>query len=144
MSNLTVEIQQMDNWWHKLIFICNREVSLEQLVNLNISIEVLNLNLILSEELSIIPKIKYPIYVEEIIQKRFDNRDNIYVFQHIDILFDPILQTHPIRLFENMSKQNKLIILWPGIYKDGKLIYAESGHPEHFICSEFEGEIMTI
>lgn len=142
LPNLKIEIQKMENRWHKLLFLCQNEVLEGQLANLDTKIEVLNLNLMLSESLINTPKNKYPLYVEEIVQNLLHDSSKIYLLQHIEMLFDPILQTHPIRLLENVSKRNKLIVIWPGAYENGILIYAENGHPEYFICSDFEGKVI--
>ncbi|MGF9964512.1 BREX-3 system P-loop-containing protein BrxF [Bacillus rhizoplanae] len=136
------KIEQMNSWWHKLIFICNDECMIENVVNLSSDIEVLNVNLVLSESLITISKNKYPLYVEEILQRKLNNPSKIYLLQHIDILFDPVLQINPIRLLENISKRNKLMVIWPGVYKDEQLIYAENGHPEYYASGEFEGKVI--
>jgi hypothetical protein len=142
LANLKIEIQQMQNQWHKLLFLCNGGVLTEQLLSADKNIEVLNLNLLLSEALLEKTKSKYPLYVEEIVQNLTLDGSKTYVLQHIDILFDPVLQTHPIRLLENLSKRNRLIVIWPGTYENETFKYAESGHPEYFICSNFEGKVI--
>lgn len=133
----------MSSWWHKLIFIGNVESIAEQIASLNSDIEVLNVNLILSESLVTVSKNKYPLYVEEVMQHKINNPSKIYLLQYIDILFDPALQINPIRLLENISKRNNLIVIWPGVYKNGQLIYAENGHPEYYSNSKFEGKVIT-
>ncbi|MEV5114450.1 BREX-3 system P-loop-containing protein BrxF [Peribacillus frigoritolerans] len=142
LTNLKMEIQQMENQWHKLLFLCGECILDEQLLSLDKNIEVLNLNLLLSEALMDIPKIKYPFYVEEIVRNWFHDKTKTYFLQHIDILFDSVLQTHPIRLLENISKRNRIIVMWPGTYESGILKYAESGHPEYFTCADFEGKVI--
>lgn len=137
------EIENMSSWWHKLIFICNVESIVDQIVSLNSDIEVLNVNLILSESLVSVSKNKYPLYVEDVMQQKINNSSKIYLLQYIDILFDPVLQINPIRLLENISKRNKLIVIWPGVYKKEHLIYAENGHPEYYSNSNFEGKVIT-
>lgn len=142
LPKLNKEIQQMDSQWHKLFFICEEGVLIKQILNVNNNIEVVNLNLLLTKSLLDITKTKYPMYVEEIVRNMFPDQSKTYLLQHIEILFDPALQTHPIRLLENISKQIKIIAIWPGVYENGKLIYAESGHPEYFTCADFEGKVI--
>lgn len=142
LANLKIEIQQLKDQWHKLLFLSNNREFVNHLINTDKNIEVLNLNLLLSEALLDIPKSKYPLYVEDIIRKLFHDSTKTYVLNHIDILFDPALQTHPIRLLENISKLNMLVVIWPGTFENGLLKYAESGHPEYFICSDFEGKLI--
>ncbi|EDX56267.1 virulence associated protein [Bacillus cereus W] len=137
------EIENMSSWWHKLIFVCNVESIVDEIVSLNSDIEVLNVNLIISESLVSVSKNKYPLYVEDVMQYKINNPSKIYLLQYIDILFDPVLQINPIRLLENISKRNNLIVIWPGVYKKGQLIYAENGHPEYYSNSNFEGKAIT-
>ncbi|MGE0977109.1 virulence associated protein [Bacillus cereus] len=137
------EIENMSSWWHKLIFICNVESIVDRIVSLNSDIEVLNVNLILSESLVSVSKNKYPLYVEDVMQHKINNSSKIYLLQYIDILFDPDLQINSIRLLENISKRNNLIVIWPGVYKNGQLMYAESGHPEYYSNGNFEGKAIT-
>jgi len=143
LHNLKLELQQMENQWHKILFLCNDTGLERQLKKLEQRIEVLNLNRMLSELLINIPKKKYPLYVEEILQNFLNDQSKLYLLQHIEILFDPVLQINPVRLLENISKRNRLIIKWPGKYTNGILIYAESGHPEYFTCSDFEGKVIV-
>lgn len=142
--DLHAEIQKLDRYWHKLMFVCGNMDSDEVFQDLQEDIEILNINLIVSQGLMNIGRNKYPLYIEELIQTAMDNPNKIYGFTHIDILFDPVLQTNPVRLLENISKSRKLIILWPGEYKDGKLFYAESDHSEYFVCDDFQGNVIAL
>ncbi|HFT2185286.1 TPA: BREX-3 system P-loop-containing protein BrxF [Bacillus cereus] len=146
---LEKEITLMSNWWHKLIFMCaSNEVGTmeirEKIATLNEDIYTVNLNLIISEALANISEEKYPLYVEEVIRETFDNPFKIYVLQHIDILFDPVIKINPIRLLENISKKSKVIVMWPGEYKNNQLVYAQEGHPECFLSGSFEGKVILI
>jgi|SRR5699024_8704951 len=135
------EIDQMNERWNKLIFFCLGD--LDENLPSEVGIEEININLIVSEELIDVPKNRYSFNVLNIIQNQLGDKQKVYLFNHIDILFDPSLQINPVRLFENLSKENKIIVNWPGIYHDGKLVYAEYGHPEYFTCDDFEGEVIV-
>ncbi len=50
------------------------------------------------------------------------------VCHDIDLLFHPSLKIDPLALFRKVGRFTKLIVLWPGEYKDGVLSYAQ---PEH-------------
>jgi len=47
------------------------------------------------------------------------------------ILFDKELKQDPLRLLQRIARNRCVVASWNGSAKDGKLIYAESGHPEH-------------
>lgn len=138
-GSLANHINQFDAWYHKLVFLVNKNINTT--IPLLDQYEKIDVNRILSESLISIPKPKYPMYINEILEKVLKDQESIYVLQHIDILFDPALQINPVRLLENLSKTYKLIVEWPGRYIDGQLIYAEYGHPEYFYCQDFEGKI---
>lgn len=135
------EINQMDERWNKLIFLCSD--GLDENLPSDVGVEEININLIVSEELIDVPKNRYSFNVLNIIQNQLGDKQTVYLFEHIDILFDPSLQINPVRLFENLSKENKIIVNWPGIYKNGTLIYAEYGHPEYYTCDDFEGKVIV-
>lgn len=68
-------------------------------------------------------------YVNDIIKKY--SHDQIIVFSNLEVLFLPELQVDALRLFEDMSKDRTIIILWPGTYVDQTLYYAEPWHREY-------------
>lgn len=138
------DILHLNNWYHKLIYIVGDYTkNAKTLENLSVYKHI-NFNLLLSEKLLNIPRNKYPLYVEEFLEDYLEDQSNIYVLEMIDILFDPALQVHPLRLLENLSKTYSLIIIWPGKYFDSQLSYAEYGHPEFFSCKDFEGKVYVI
>jgi len=143
-NKLKEEIQQMNHWWHKLIFLCSRNENMNLSIPLLNEMNKVNVNKVLSEKLLHISKSKYPLHVEDMLQDVFKDTNQMYLLCHIDILFDPVLQIHPVRLLENISKSYKIIVEWPGRYKDNQLYYAEYGHPEYFSCRDFEGKVMFI
>ncbi len=141
IHSLKSDINNFHSWYHKLIFLVNRNENLHTTIPLLDEYKKVNVNRVLSENLVSLPKQKYPMYVEDILMQSLEDNEGVYILQHIDILFDPVLQIHPIRLLENLSKIYSLIVEWPGRYVDGQLIYAEFGHPEYFICQDFEGKV---
>ena len=53
------------------------------------------------------------------------------LLDHIEILFDPHLQVHPLRWLEQRAKDRDIVVIWPGEYDGQHLTYAAPGHPEH-------------
>jgi hypothetical protein len=63
----------------------------------------------------------------------------------IDLLFHPSLGLDPLVLFRRISRYTKLIVLWPGTYKDGVLSYAVPEHKHYRFWKNLEGiEIMGV
>jgi hypothetical protein len=57
----------------------------------------------------------------------------------IDILFYPFFNLDPLTLFRQISRHTRLIILWPGEYKDGILSYAQPEHKHYRYWKNLEG-----
>ncbi|PEK99500.1 BREX-3 system P-loop-containing protein BrxF [Bacillus sp. AFS017336] len=142
-DDLNQEISNLKYQYHKLLFLCNDNLLHNKILKENKEIQVVNVNLLLSELLLTISKKQYSLFVDEFLRKVFIDKEKIYVLDRINVLFDTSLQTNPVRLMENISKQHQLVVVWPGKYENGELIYAEQSHPEYFTCSNFEGKVIS-
>jgi hypothetical protein len=49
----------------------------------------------------------------------------------IDLLFEPRLSLNPLRLFKDAGRITRLIVAWPGIYRDDVLSYAVPDHAHY-------------
>lgn len=136
-------VKQMGDWYHKLIYIIVNNEQTQSIVDKFENSKKININKLLSEKLLEIPKQKYPMFVYDILLEALRDKDDLYILQHIDILFDPQLKINSTQLFEELSKSYKLIVEWPGRYEDGRLYYAEFGHPEYFMSDHFEGKVFA-
>src|SRR5690625_1282466 len=101
----------MGNWYHKLIYLVNRNEQFQSSIPLFNSFTKVNVNKIVSEKLLGISKQKYPMHVSDILLEALERRDDIYILNHIDILFDPQLKINQIQLFEHLSKKYKQILV---------------------------------
>lgn len=141
-NSLEKSIKEMRNWYHKLIYLVDRNPQIKSTIPLFGNFSKINVNKTLSEGLLEVPKSKYPMHVSGLLLESLKDTEEIYLLQHIDILFDPQLKTIPTQLFEQISKTYPLIVEWPGRFEDNKLVYAEFGHPEYFASKDFEGKII--
>lgn len=142
LGNLETEIKELNNRYHKLLFLCNRIKQFNTTIPVTETFKKINVNYVISEGLLNINQNHYPFHVESILRNVLNDKDKVYYLQHIDILFDPILKTHPIRMFENISKEYKLVVEWPGEFEEENLTYANHGHPEYFSCHDFQGKVI--
>jgi hypothetical protein len=60
------------------------------------------------------------------------------VCHDVDLLFHPSLKIDPLALLRRVSQFTKLIVLWPGEYKDGVLSYARSEHKHYRFWKNLE------
>ena len=49
----------------------------------------------------------------------------------IDLLFEPSLSLNPVRLFKDAGRITRLIVAWPGTYRDDVLAYAVPNHAHY-------------
>jgi len=96
-----------------------------------IGTEVININLQLSRELLGLTEKHRVLHLPEILDKIVDNEQGTLVLDNIEILFDQRLKQDPLRLLQLMSRNRSVVAAWNGKIEQGRLIYAETGHPEH-------------
>ncbi len=49
----------------------------------------------------------------------------------IDLLFEPMLELDPLGLLRDIGRVARLVVTWPGSYRDGVLAYAVPGHSHY-------------
>jgi hypothetical protein len=129
------------NQRHKLLFIIeSNTLRLEKILSYmeEKRIPIINLNLVLADQMRRIPPNERPFEVNRILRAHLEGIEaEIVCFCHIEYLFDPELKQDPIRLFESLSGNRVLIIIWPGEVKEGTLRYASPEHVEFYQNSEY-------
>jgi replicative DNA helicase len=55
----------------------------------------------------------------------------LLLLDNIELLFDPMLKIEPLDLLKRHAHARRVVAVWPGELRDGRLIYAEIGHPEY-------------
>ncbi|CAJ5232249.1 Uncharacterised protein [Burkholderia pseudomallei] len=56
---------------------------------------------------------------------------DLLLLDNIDLLFDQTLKLDPLDLLKRHAHSRRVVAAWPGELRDGRLIYAEMGHPEY-------------
>jgi Cdc6-like AAA superfamily ATPase len=49
----------------------------------------------------------------------------------IELLFDRSLHVSPLNILKQQAHARRVVAVWPGELRDGRLKYAEMGHPEY-------------
>jgi hypothetical protein len=112
--------------------------SLALIVGLDRRVEVgiagndyLNLSLALSQRLLDTPSRQVALAASQALGDLLAG-DGALLVDHIELLFDPLLQIDPLRALKLASRRRRLLVVWPGRLDDGgALVYAEPGHPEY-------------
>lgn len=93
--------------------------------------EVINVNLALSAELLELTARQRALRLPGILNQLIDTAHSTTVLDNLEILFDKDLKQDPLRLLQGISRNRPVVASWNGRVSAGKLIYAETGHPEY-------------
>lgn len=109
----------------RLIVLANKQTE-------DIEYPQLNLNQELSELLIKFSKKERSKYVAQLVgQLVVGASSNVVLLFGLEILFDRSLAVDPLRLMKNCSKNQTLLIVWPGDITKLGLSYALPSHPEY-------------
>ena len=64
-----------------------------------------------------------------------NENSEVVLLDNLEILFDISLEQDPLKLIQNLSRNNIVVAAWNGKIVKNSLIYAEPGHPEYRRCS---------
>jgi len=92
---------------------------------------VINVNLALSSELLELTAKQRSLRLPGILEQIADKAQSPVVLDNIEILFDKDLKQDPLRLLQGISRNHAVVASWNGTMTSGRLLYAETGHPEY-------------
>lgn len=92
---------------------------------------VINVNLALSSELLELTAKQRSLRLPGILDQIVDKAQLPVVLDNLEILFDKDLKQDPLRLLQGLSRNHAVVASWNGKSSDGRLSYAEPGHPEY-------------
>jgi len=133
VENILDIVSNMNELYYRLLLLVdmdNDHEALAKKLSRMMETRTINLNYELSKELMRQTTRQRKLYLSKSLSKIVPN-DNTVILDHIEILFDIELQYDPIRLLESISRNRTVIAFWSGQIKEGRLIYAEQGHPEY-------------
>ena len=93
--------------------------------------EIININLTLSAELLELTAKQRALRLPGILDKIADKARSTVVLDNLEILFDKGLKQDPLRLLQGISRNRSVVASWSGTTAGGRLMYAETGHPEY-------------
>ena len=92
---------------------------------------LINVNLALSSKLLELTVKQRSLYLQEILGQITEKVQSPVVLDNLEILFDKDLRQNPLRLLQGISRNRTVVASWNGTSTDGRLFYAETGHPEY-------------
>ena len=66
------------------------------------------------------------------------------VVKDIDVLFNPAYKVDVLKVLIAAYKQYPFSIIWPGTYRDGKLVYSEEGYPDYQVFEIKDYDIICV
>jgi hypothetical protein len=55
----------------------------------------------------------------------------LLLLDNLELLFDHSLKLDPLDLLKRHAHGRRVVAVWPGELREGRLVYAEMGHPEY-------------
>lgn len=96
-------------------------------------VPVLNVGAALGRQLLTIPSTRRHLQAADLLKDLADKttHQDILLLDNIEILFDRTLQLNPLDVLKRHAHARRVIAVWPGELREGRLFYATTGHPEH-------------
>lgn len=92
---------------------------------------LVNVNLLLSQQLLELTAkqraVRVPRLLDAIVQEAVAD---VVLLDNIEVLFSTELAQDPLRLLQGLARNRTIVATWTGAFVDGRLTYAEPGHPE--------------
>ncbi len=85
----------------------------------------------LAEEMLNCKESRRSMKLEQIFNAVLDRYPDGVTIKDIDVLFNPEYKVDVLKILIAARKRKRFSVIWPGGYKEGKLIYAEEGYPDY-------------
>jgi len=128
-------IQAAEALYHRLVLLVGDTGSGKTSVILNVAetfqTSIINVNLELSSELLELTSKQRSLRLPEILDQVVYKTQSPVLLDNLEILFDKNLRQDPLRLLQGISRNRTVVASWSGTMTSGRLLYAETGHPEY-------------
>ena len=100
------------------------------------SATVLNVGLELGTRLNALPMKTRGLAVPGLMRELSNSyaSNGLLLVDNIEVLFDRNLMLSALNFLKQVSSVLRVVAVWPGEFRAGRLIYADFGHPEHLDC----------
>ena len=128
-------LNEAERLYHRLVLLVggvgSGKTTILQGVSKQLDVKLINTNLELSKLLIEMTGRQQTLQLPKLLENLVNCDEKNIVLDNIEILFDVTLQQDPLRLLQTISRNRNIVVSWNGFVENGKLIYAEPGHPEH-------------
>ena len=128
-------LQAAEGLYHRLVLLVGETGSgktgiLREIAD-DLDTSIININLALSSELLELTAKQRSRRLPEILSQITDKSQSPVILDNLEILFDKELKQDPLRLLHSISRNRATVASWNGIFIGGRLLYAQTGHPEY-------------
>ncbi len=121
--------------YHRLVLLVGKAGSgktgaLREIAN-DFGSSVVNVNLELSSKLLELTPKQRQLKLSRLLDQIVDKTQSPIILDNLEILFDQDLKQDPLRLLQSISRNRAIVASWNGTTTAGRLLYAETGHPEY-------------
>ena len=135
LEKIRESVKAAEGLYHRLVLVVGESNSKKTSVLWEVAEEfgstVINVNLELSGKLLELTSRQRLLWLPKILYQIADQTQSLVVLDNLEILFTKDLMQDPLRLLQGISRNRVVIASWNGTTKFGKLLYAETGHPEY-------------
>ena len=128
-------LQAAEGLYHRLVLLVGETGSGKTCVLRDVAEEfgssVINVNLALSNALLELTGKQRSLRLPGIFDQIAGKAQSPVVLDNLEILFDKDLKQDPMRLLQGISRNRAVVASWNGTMTSGRLLYAETGHPEY-------------
>ncbi len=128
-------LQAAEGLYYRLVLLVGETGSGKTVVLRNVaddfSTSIININLALSSELLELTTKQRSLRLPEILSQITDKSQSPVILDNLEILFDKDLKQDPLRLLHSISRNRATVASWSGAFIGGRLLYAQTGHPEY-------------
>ena len=128
-------LQAAEGLYHRLVLLVGESGSGKTDVLREVAEEfgasVINVNLAISGELLELTAKQRSLRLPGIFEQIADQAQSPVVLDNLEVLFDKDLKQEPLRLLQGISRNRAVVASWNGTMNSGRLLYAETGHPEY-------------
>ncbi len=149
LSQLQQAIQQAASQYFRLVILAGPPGSGKtptlHALSQTLRCQVVNVNLELSKKMLELTRTQRPRQVERLLKEVIAGiPGEVVLLDNLEILFDTGLEVEPLRLLQVSSRNRTVVASWSGSYKDGKLTYAEPGHPEFVQFKQVDAVVVPV
>lgn len=144
LSKIEQAVSAISTRYYKTILVCEyQNGKYVKKAAKKLGVPSLNINLLLSAKLKDFPKARMTGKVHSLMNDILrESGSEVICLENIEILFEPGLNQDVIQLLQSFSRNYTLIVSWRGHYDGSRFVYGEPGHPEYYVCNDFDGVVI--